>query len=92
MSDYVLINVKVVPGSSNTALVGWLGDALKLRVTANAEKGKANQAVVELLAVSLDLPAEHIDISSGASSPRKVVRIRGLSEAEITKRLSALLD
>lgn len=38
--------VKVVPGSSRDQIVGRLGDALKIKVTAPAEKGKANTAVV----------------------------------------------
>lgn len=44
------LTVKVVPGSSRDQIVGWLGDALKVKVTAPPEKGRANAAVVAILA------------------------------------------
>ncbi|MFM7075771.1 MAG: DUF167 domain-containing protein, partial [Planctomycetaceae bacterium] len=49
------LEVKVVPGSSRDQIVGWLGDALKIKVTAPPEKGKANERVVELLAGALGI-------------------------------------
>ncbi len=46
----ITLKVKVVPGASRTQLSGWLGDMLKVRVSAPPEKGKANAAVEALLA------------------------------------------
>jgi uncharacterized protein len=80
--------IKVVPGSSRSAIVGWLGDTLKVRVTAPPERGKANLAVEALLREALGLSAGATRIVSGASSPRKVVEIVGLSEQEVRQRLS----
>lgn len=83
-----LLKVKVVPGSSRNQIAGWLGESLKIRVTANPEKGKANDAVISLLADALRIPKQDVTISSGASSPRKAFKISGLSQSEIKSRLS----
>ena len=82
------LSIKVVPGSSRSGIVGWLGDTLKVRVTAPPERGKANLAVETLLREALGLSAGAARIVSGGSSPRKVVEIVGLSEREIRRRLS----
>ena len=82
-----LLKVKVVPGSSRTKIDGWLGESLKIRVTAKAEKGRANAAVIAFLAETLGIPRQDVSISSGGSSPRKVVKINDLSEYEIHSRL-----
>ena len=63
------LNVKVVPGPSRNQIVGWLGDALKIKVTAPPEKGKANEAVIEMLADHLGISINNITIESGHSSP-----------------------
>ncbi len=83
-----LLKIKVVPGSSRNYIAGWLGESLKIRVTAIPEKGKANDAVVTLLAETLKIPKQDVTLSSGASSPRKVFKISGLSNSEIKSRLS----
>lgn len=83
-----LLKIKVVPGSSRNHIAGWLGESLKIRVTANPEKGKANDAVVTLLADTLKIPKQDITLSSGAPSPRKVFKINELSHSEIKSRLS----
>ena len=82
-----LLKVKVVPGSSRTKIDGWLGESLKIRVTAKPERGRANDAVVALLAETLRVPRQDVSISSGGSSPRKTFKINGLSYAEIRSRL-----
>ena len=83
-----LLKIKVVPGSSRNRIAGWLGESLKIRVTANPEKGKANDAVVSLLAETLRIPKQDVTVSVGAFSPRKVIKISGLSHREIKSRLS----
>ena len=78
-------NVKVVPGSSRNQIVGWLGEALKIKVTAPPEKGQANEAVIELLAEALGIGTDAIDIESGHSSPAKIIAITGMDEEAIRK-------
>jgi uncharacterized protein (TIGR00251 family) len=79
------LNVKVVPGSSRDQIVGWLGDALKIKVTAPPEKGRANEAVIGLLADHLGIGADAVEIESGHSSPSKIVAINGLDDEAIKK-------
>jgi len=79
------LKVKVVPGSSRNGIVGWLGDALKINVTAPPEKGKANDAVVELLAAALGIATDDISVVSGHSSPAKVMAVAGMDDETIRK-------
>jgi len=79
------LNVKVVPGSSRDQIVGWLGDALKIKVMAPPEKGRANQAVVDLLAAKLGISTDDIEVVSGHSSPSKVIAITGMDDEAIKK-------
>jgi hypothetical protein len=65
------LSLKVVPGSSRDKIVGWLGDSLKLKVKAPPEKGRANEAVVALLAERLGIDASSIAVVSGHSGYSK---------------------
>ena len=82
------LRLRVKPGGRRNAVVGPHGGALKVTVAAAPERGKANRAVIELLARALDLPASSIEILSGETSPDKTVLVR-LSPAEISARLAA---
>ena len=69
------IRVKAVPGSSRSRIVGELGDRLKIQVAAPPEDGKANKAVIEVLATWLGIAKSEIELVSGPSQPAKVFRI-----------------
>ena len=86
----IKLNLKVVPGASRDEIVGWLGNSLKIRVRAQPEKGRANAAVLALLAAELDLPARDLIIYSGHSSNIKGVEISEISHAEFRSRLGQL--
>ena len=79
------LNVKVVPGSSRDQIVGWLGDALKIKVQAPPEKGRANKAIMDLLATKLGISTDDIEVVSGHSSPLKVIAITGMDDEAIKK-------
>jgi hypothetical protein len=83
----VEITVKVVPGSSRDRIVGVLGDALKIQVAAPPEKGRANQAVIKLLAEALNASSKDVEVIAGETSPRKVIRVRGASVEQVRTAL-----
>jgi len=83
-----ILHVKVVPGASRSCIVGRLGDALKVRVAAAAEKGKANAAVIGLLAQAMGLRDSQITILTGHTSARKTVQINGIDQAHLELKLS----
>jgi uncharacterized protein len=85
----VRLPIKVVPASSRDCIAGWLGEFLKVRVSAPAERGKANAAAEKIVAEALGVPAERARIVAGKGSARKVIEISGLSESEIQQRLSS---
>ncbi len=86
-----VIVVKVVPGSSRERIVGVLGDALKIATSAPPEKGRANAAVVKILAKALAIDARSVELVSGAASPRKEFRVTGSSVEALRKKLQHLL-
>ena len=75
----VEFSVKVVPGGSRDEIAGMLGDALKIKVSAPAEGGKANRAVCELLASELGIPPRDVTVISGHTRPQKRIAIRGVT-------------
>ena len=84
----VRIRVRVRPGARRESVVGFREDgALKLDVTAPPEGGRANQAVVALLAEALGVARSRIAVTRGISSRDKSVTVEDLTEDEVRKRL-----
>jgi uncharacterized protein (TIGR00251 family) len=77
------LSLKIVPGSSRDEVVGWLGDWLKVKVKAPPEKGRANEAVVALLADRLGIDSSSIAVVSGHGSPAKIVAVDGMDDEAI---------
>ncbi len=86
------LHLKVVPGSSRDQLVGWLGDELKVKVTAAPDRGAANKALVNFLATVLRVHPRHIKIARGHQSMRKQLLISGLNRTELSQRLAEELQ
>lgn len=75
----VILSIRTQPGSRKNRIIGEYGGRLKLAVTAAPEKGKANKAVIELLADILCVNESSIHIISGESSRDKRLMIEGLT-------------
>jgi len=84
--------VKVQPRARKNAIMGALGDALKLAVTAPPVEGRANQAVIDFFAELFEIPRASVTIASGATSRNKVVRIQGLKRPTVEQRLGEILN
>ena len=80
--------VKIQPRARRNAIVGELGDALKIALTAPPVDGRANDACVEFLADLLDLPRSSITIVSGQSSRNKVIRVAGCTLQGLRAKLN----
>jgi uncharacterized protein (TIGR00251 family) len=81
------LRLRVSPRAKRNAILGLRGDTLKVSVTAVPERGKANDAVVALLAEALDVAPSSIELVSGASSKDKIVEV-DLAAEEIARRLA----
>ncbi|HEY5013011.1 MAG TPA: DUF167 family protein [Acidimicrobiia bacterium] len=88
----VHVHVHVQPRSGRSELVGRHGDALKVRVADPPVDGRATAATARLLASALGIPPGRVALTGGAHSRIKRFRISGLSAAEVTRRLLAVLD
>lgn len=77
----VRIHVKAVPGASRDQVAGVLGDRVKVRVSAPPEGGRANKAIVSVLARLLGVKPGAVTIVSGLTSPEKALRVAGVTIA-----------
>jgi uncharacterized protein len=89
-SGGVYLNVHAQPGARREAICGMHGDALKIAVRKAPEAGRANAAIIELLARELGLSREQLEVTAGQTSRRKRLFIRGDAD-RIAGRLAGLL-
>lgn len=87
VADGIELDVQVVPRASITRIVGSHGDRLKIQLAAPPVDGAANEALVELLARTLDRPRSAITLVQGATGKRKRLRIAGVDLADALLRL-----
>ena len=82
----VVFTVKVIPSSSQTAAKGVFDGMLKVKVSAVAEKGKANQCLIEFLAKQLGIKKGAIKIISGQTNPVKILEVFGVTADMVVEK------
>ena len=87
VADGCTLAVRVHPGATKNGVTGIHAEAVKIALTAPPIDGKANEALIALLADVLRLPHARIAIVSGLTSRSKTLRITGTSAAEVTAAL-----
>ena len=86
-SDGVVLCAKVQPRASRNEIGEPLGDELKIKVTAPPVDAAANEAVVRLLAETLDCARNRIELQRGQTSRHKTFKLRGFTAAQVLEKL-----
>lgn len=81
------IAIKAIPNAPRSEIVGWLGDALKVKVHAPPVEGRANEVLCEFLADHFALPRRAVTVLRGDTSRQKIIRLDGLSLDELKSRV-----
>jgi len=82
------LKVRVSPKSLKGEVVGWMDDgALKVRVVAAPEAGRANIELLRLVATELDIPVRNVILVGGSGSTNKFLKIVGYDENDVKRRL-----
>ncbi len=89
--DGVVLPVRAQPKARRSAITGEHAGALKVSVTAPAEKGKANAAIIAVLAKEFGLAKSQIELLSGQTSSQKRFLLRGESMADVAAKIAARL-
>ena len=84
------IHVTVVPRAASDTVGPYVDGLLRVRVTRPPTDGEANRAVLRLVARALDVPASRLELVSGARARRKRIRVIGLDDGELSRRLEAI--
>lgn len=91
MSESFKLSVRVQPGARETAIIGWVDDELRVRIAAPPVNGKANEALIALLAKTLGVPKSRVHIQRGGSGRGKLILVDGLEQAKGDEILRILL-
>jgi len=81
------IDIHLQPGAKRNEIVGFRDGILYAKVTALPQKGQANRALLELMALTLGIPKSNVEIIRGQSSRSKVIALHGLTLAEVKEIL-----
>ena len=86
-----VLAVHAQPGAGRSEVVGRYGDALKVRVAAPPDNGRANDAIARLLADRFDLAHSAVELVSGASGRSKRFKVSGVDAATARAVLERLV-
>lgn len=89
MSISCTVSIKAIPNAPRSEVVGWLGDALKVKVHAPPVEGRANEVLREFLAERLGVPRRAVTVLRGDTSRQKLIRIDGLSLEQVKRIVGA---
>ncbi|MEI8373738.1 MAG: DUF167 domain-containing protein [Planctomycetota bacterium] len=89
--DGILLLVRAQPGARRNEVRGVQDGALKVCVTQAPEKGKANKAIVEVLAKWLGVRKSHIELISGETASQKKFLVRGIEQNDLAERIKTRL-
>ena len=89
MTASTRLRLRVSPGSGRAEIVGRHGDAWKVRVTEAPEHGRANDALLRLLADVLSVPRDALTLVSGHGGGDKIVELSGVGTALVERCLSS---
>jgi uncharacterized protein (TIGR00251 family) len=86
-----ILYVRAHAGSRKNGILGEHNDMLRVAVTAAPEKGKANKAIIEVLADELKMAKASIELVAGETSPQKRFLIVGVDRDKLQKQIERLL-
>ena len=81
----VTLTIQTTPNAPKSAMVGWIGDRLKVKVKAPALEGKANAELVRFLAEYFGVRPNAVTLLRGDTARLKTVRIEGVEEADVRR-------
>lgn len=81
--DALIFNVRVVPKSSRSAIVGAIDGALKVKIKSPPVDGAANAELIKTLAEFFEVPKSAVAIIKGATSKNKQIKIEGARAANL---------
>jgi uncharacterized protein len=82
--------VKALAGVKRNGVVGVHGDALKVSVSAPRDKGRANEALIEVIAEALGVPKKAVSLVKGETSTDKRFLVAGMNAEALQNRLNEL--
>ena len=91
----IIVDIEVTPGSKSISVPSGYNEwrkRIEVKLTKSAQKGKANEQLIECLAALFEISSSDIFISSGATSSKKSLMIKGISYQQAVSIFAANLE